>query len=278
MKINHLGLSAFYQCALKQTMTEASTALGVTQSALSQRIASLEDDLETTLFVREAKALRLTAHGQELLNYCHFHTSLEDEILSKFKGNRDDLAGMIRIGAYSSISRSIVLPRVASLFRKNPKLLLGLNSFEVHELLGVLKSNGADIIVTDHHINQKGVCEHVLGTEEYVVIESAKYESPDDVYFDHDLEDDVTEKYFSKQLNPPKSLRRAFMGDVYGIIDAVENGLGRAVISKHLIDGNKKIKILSRYKKIDNPIVICYLERPYYSKAFKETLRVLRDE
>jgi DNA-binding transcriptional LysR family regulator len=278
MKINHLGLSAFYQCALKQNMTEASAALGVTQSALSQRIASLEDDLETTLFVREAKALRLTAQGQELLDYCHFHTSLEDEILSKFKGDQDDLAGIIRIGAYSSVSRSIVLPRIASLLRQNPKLLLDLNSYEVHELHGILKSNGADIIITDHHINQKGICEHVLGMEEYVVIQGAKYKSPEDIYFDHDVDDDVTEEFFSKQLHPPKSLRRAFMGDVYGIIDAVERGLGRAVISKHLIDGNKKVKILPNYKKVDNPIVICYLERPYYSKAFKDTLKVLRNE
>lgn len=275
MKINHLGLSAFYQCALKQNMTEASTTLGVTQSALSQRIASLEDDLETTLFVREAKTLKLTAQGQELLEYCHFHASLEDEILSKFKSDQDDLAGIIRIGAYSSISRSIVLPRIACLLRQNPQLLLDLNSYEVHELYGVLKSNGADLIITDYHINQKGICEHVLGTEEYVVIQSVKYKSPDDIYFDHDAEDDVTEKFFSKQLQPPKSLRRAFMGDVYGIIDAVERGLGRAVISKHLIDGNKKVKILTSYKKVDNPIVICYVERPYYSKAFKETLKVL---
>lgn len=51
MKINNLGLKAFHQVSLRLNMTFAAEELGLTQSALSQRISALEDDLETTLFV-----------------------------------------------------------------------------------------------------------------------------------------------------------------------------------------------------------------------------------
>lgn len=122
MQINHLGLMAFYQCALKQSMTEAAQSLGVTQSALSQRIAALEDDLETTLFIREGKSLKLSAMGLELLDYCHYQSSLEKQLLSKMKSTGHELAGIIRGGAYSSVLRSILLPKLAPFLRQNPKI------------------------------------------------------------------------------------------------------------------------------------------------------------
>lgn len=61
------------------------------------------------------------------------------------------------------------------------------------------------------------------------------------------------------------------MGDIYGIIDGVELGLGRAVVSKHLLKG-RKLKIVPGYKKHIQPVILHYYDRPYFSNLFKEIL------
>jgi DNA-binding transcriptional LysR family regulator len=272
--MNNLGLLAFYQCALTKNMTEAALKLGVTQSALSQRIQALESDLEATLFIREAKTLSLTPTGLELLNYCNSYKSLEEEFLLKVKGSHE-LAGPIRIGAYSSILRSVLLPKLSPFLRQHPKVNADLKSYETDELYDVLRSAKADMVVTDTTLNKKGVNEVIIGHEDYVVIESGKFSTPSDVYIDHDSADKTTEEYFSKQLHGPKSFKRIFLGDVYGVIEGVEQGLGRAVMSKHLIESNKKVKVVAGFKKVQRPIILCYYDRPFYPELFKKILSLL---
>src|SRR5690606_17166296 len=74
--------------------------LGLTQSALSQRILGLEDELETALFIRDGRSVKLTEAGERLLSFCHAGKSLEDEFLDSIKGNGLALAGPIRIAGY----------------------------------------------------------------------------------------------------------------------------------------------------------------------------------
>lgn len=274
MKINNLGLQAFYQCALTKNMTEAAQILGVTQSALSQRVQALESDLEASLFIREAKSLNLTPTGLELLNYCNSYKSLEEEFLLKVKGSHE-LAGPIRIGAYSSILRSVLLPKLSPFFRQNPKVNVDLKSYEIDELYDVLRSAKADMVVSDKALDKKGINEVIIGQEDYVVIESSKYPTPHDVYIDHDSADKTTEEFFTKQTQTPKNLKRIFLGDVYGVIEGVEQGLGRAVMSKHLIEANKKVKVVPGFKKVQRPIILCYYDRPFYPELFKKILALM---
>ncbi len=278
MKINNLGLLAFYHTALKLHMTEAALLLGITQSALSQRIKALEDDLETTLFIREGKSLSLTDAGEELLKFCHSQTSLEDELLGRLKSDKGEVAGMLRIAAYSSVLRSLIIPKLTPYLRDHCAVTVEFSSHEVEDLYDILKSGEADLVISDGPMNRKGIIENVLGHEEYVVIESVKY--PDlnkDVFLDHHAKDKVTEEFFDSQNHTPK-YRRSFMGDVYGIIEGVENGLGRAVMCKHLVQGNKKVRILSGFKKYHRPILLHYFERPFYPKMLKEVIALIANQ
>jgi DNA-binding transcriptional LysR family regulator len=275
VKLNHLGLTAFHQVALSLNMTSASKVLGLTQSALSQRIASLEDELETALFIREGKSLQLTETGLRLKAFCHEQLSLEEELLHSLKGHESALAGVIRIGAFSSILRSFIMPKLTVFLRKHQQIVPDVRSYQVSELEDVLKSNRADLVVTDYSMNKKGIAEVLIGYEEYVVIESTRYPTPSDIYLDHGPEDLATEKFFAKQKIKP-NYRRSYLGDVYGILEGVEQGLGRATMSKHLISDNKKIKIVPGFKEYKLPIILHYYERPYYSHLFKSVIEQLQ--
>ncbi|MGE3608249.1 MAG: LysR family transcriptional regulator [Bacteriovoracaceae bacterium] len=272
MKISNLGLSAFQVTATLQNMTQAAEVLGLTQSALSQRIMKLEDELEVTLFIRDGKQLRLTDAGHRLLQYCQTQSSLEDELLYSLRGGQEELAGVIRIGAYSSILRSLLIPKLSPFLRKHRKVDLSFRSYEMNELPSVLARGEADMIVMDYNLIRNGIVTQEISKEEFVVIQSKKFAIEEEIYLDHGPHDNATESFFLSQKNAPKFYRRAFMGDVYGIIDGVKQGLGKAVMSKHLIENEKDVEIIKGYSKYHRPISLHYYQRPYYSKLFSRII------
>ncbi|MEM8650488.1 MAG: LysR family transcriptional regulator [Pseudomonadota bacterium] len=69
-KLSHnlIGLCAFDLVAQHSNFTGAAEALGISQSAISQRIKTLELELGVTLFKREHRGVTLTNEGMRLLN------------------------------------------------------------------------------------------------------------------------------------------------------------------------------------------------------------------
>jgi len=77
MGLSSSHLEAFAAVAQAGGFSKAAKILHLTQSALSQRIMNLEDDLAITLFIRDPSGLRLTPAGDELLRYWQMHHGLE---------------------------------------------------------------------------------------------------------------------------------------------------------------------------------------------------------
>jgi DNA-binding transcriptional LysR family regulator len=65
------------------------------------------------------------------------------------------------------------------------------------------------------------------------------------------------------------------MGDVYGILDAVALGLGRAVMSKHLAEDDRRFKIISMPKKYLRPVMLTYYRQSYYSPLHYKIIETL---
>lgn len=277
MKISNLGLQAFLQTSQTLNVTTAAKELGMTQSALSQRISQLESELEVTLFIREPRGLKLTEAGERLLRFTLLNQKLEEEVLHELQGSITELAGTIRIAAYSSILRSVIIPALTPFMHKNPSVQIYFQSCEIGKLEAALQTASADIIITDYNWEKKGIKSTVLGYEEFVVIESKKFNPPEDLYLDHDPDDNATIDFFRQQSKAPKILKRSFMGDIYGIIDGVEAGLGRAVMSAHLIKQNKKINVLKSYSPVKRPVTMYYFEQPYYSRLMKKIIHEIEN-
>jgi DNA-binding transcriptional LysR family regulator len=271
-------LHAFIVLQNEGSFTKASKLLGLSQSALSQKIARLEDLLETTVFVRKTHEIFLTTAGEKLLPFAKQQLDLEKEFLNNFKYDHNELAGIFRIAGFSSIMRSAVIPAIAPWMRKNPKVNMEFSSYEVSDLAEILKRDLADVVITDYFPHIPGTHEEKVAEEEYVVIESKKFESPKDLYLDHGPLDNATEAFFHFQGKGSQTHRRGFMGDVYGILDGVALGLGRAVMSKHLVQGDGRFTILKGNKKYVRPIVLVTHNTSYTPKLHKVLLAELKDK
>jgi DNA-binding transcriptional LysR family regulator len=86
------------------SFTKAADKLGYTQSAVSQMIASLEDELAIKLLYRSRIGIRLTLEGEELFPFIQ-RTVLQYQAMQEKADEIKGLeTGIIRIGTISSIS------------------------------------------------------------------------------------------------------------------------------------------------------------------------------
>lgn len=83
MSLLERRLQAFFEITKKGTVLSAAKSLGYTQTALTQRIRSLEEELRTTLFIRSRRGMELTPEGAALLRYCQAACELEGAVFSR---------------------------------------------------------------------------------------------------------------------------------------------------------------------------------------------------
>jgi LysR family transcriptional regulator, cys regulon transcriptional activator len=98
-------------------VTQAAEQLCVVQSAVSQHLARLEQELGTQLFVRKGKRLiALTAAGEGVLNYARQALAIRENILAIGRDHVEEGSGVLRIGTTHTQAR-YVLPAVIRAFR-----------------------------------------------------------------------------------------------------------------------------------------------------------------
>lgn len=277
MSLSSLYLDAFLACAKWGHFTKAASACHITQSALSQRIAKLEEELGTTLFIRRKSGIDLTPAGQELLRYTLAKESLEDECIERIRGRKkDQLTGVIRIGGFSSVTRSVILPAISKLLVKHPQVKLNLFSNEMDQLPQMLKRGEVDyMILYDEWIRDELVTHHLADEVNYLA-EKKGYQGPE-IYLDHDENDQTTSLYLKKKRKKGKAERR-YLDDVYGLIDGVRHGIGRAVLPYHLIKNERSIEIADQKIPLKFPVVLHYMHQPYYSELHHAVVETLVNE
>ncbi|MCB0368365.1 MAG: LysR family transcriptional regulator [Bdellovibrionales bacterium] len=264
-------LEAFFRVAQTKNFTKASEQLHITQSALSQRILNLEEELGTTLFIRDRSGLRLTETANKLVRFCLAKNDLENDFLSTLKAS-SEYTGIVRIGGFSSVLRSVVLPALSSFLNKHMDVQLMILTKEISELYDLLKTGEVDFILTDHKYERDEFESIRLGYELNVLVESKTSKSCD-IYLDHDPSDEITIKYLRKNGIKDNKIKRRYLDDVYGLIDGVKMGLGRAVLPIHLIKDDKSLRVVNPKMFLQTEVYLNFFKQSYYSKLHQQTLK-----
>lgn len=121
-KRNFNELQAFVIVAREGSFTRAAALLGVTQSALSQTIRSLETQLNIRLLTRTTRSVSPTAAGDRLLQAIgHRFDEIEAE-LDALTELRDKPAGTVRITCSDHVLKTTLLPKLAPLLHEYPDI------------------------------------------------------------------------------------------------------------------------------------------------------------
>jgi DNA-binding transcriptional LysR family regulator len=123
----------------------AAQRLNTTQSAVSQRIATLESDLGTRLLDRGHKRVVANAKGRELLPYAEQMLRLRSEML-KVAGARDSFRGHIRLGIAETIAHTRLTRLVEKMRATYPSITFDIEVDISKNLRDDLLSGNLDIV------------------------------------------------------------------------------------------------------------------------------------
>ena len=124
MRLDQLnGVLAFMTVAEKRGFSAAARALGVSPSALSQSVRTLEARVGTALLVRTTRTVALTEAGEQLLRRCG--PGLREAIAAVEEAGKTEgqIVGRLRL-TVPPIALPFLEPIVAHLHREHPRLTL----------------------------------------------------------------------------------------------------------------------------------------------------------
>ena len=136
-------------------VTQAAEQLFLVQSAVSQHLARLEEELGTQLFVRKGKRLiALTAAGEEVLNYARQALAIRENILAVGRDHVEESSGVLRIGTTHTQAR-YVLPAVIRAFRRIfPAVSLQIHQGTPRELVEMALRDRVDFSICTEELGE----------------------------------------------------------------------------------------------------------------------------
>ena len=223
------------------SFTRAAEALGYTQSAMSQMIASLEDELSIKLLIRSRTGAKLTIEGAELYPYVErlvYQYRAVQEKANEIKGLE---SGVIRIGTISSITTHW-LPGLLKEFREmHPGIEFVLHQGDYSLFQDWIKTGAVDfafvnpaaikgietvilkegamlaILPEEHPLARKdAVPLEALTAEPFILLEEGQYSEPLEAF---------------RILGLTPNIRYTIHDD-YAIMTMVEAGLGVSILAE----------------------------------------------
>lgn len=138
-------LQYFVGIAETGRFSEASKMLFVTQSAVSQQIKLLEEELGAQLFVRQAHSVALTESGQELLPLAKKVIRGVTECYDRISALKGLLCGTLNIGLTYSLE-PYVRETMLAFMARYPKVKVNAHYRSLTDLLPMLKNHEIDIL------------------------------------------------------------------------------------------------------------------------------------
>lgn len=127
------------------SITHASEALHVSQSALSQSIASLEKEMGHKLFNRSRSGTVPTENGKQLISIILEMLETESKLRQTASTLSATLRGTLTIATSPSLFMT-VLPQALSNFRKDyPQIVVRITEAENDEIFHLVQKNDVDI-------------------------------------------------------------------------------------------------------------------------------------
>ena len=158
--MNTRFLEAFVWAARLGSFRTAADKLHITQAAISNRIASLEQDFGTRLFDRDAREIRLTFAGRNLLGYAERMLELCRDMYAA-NSSPSHITGEVRIGVIETIVHTWLIPFLQRVQERYPGIEIQLTSESTRRLHEQLQQGELDIalqtdMLTGDHIRSTG--------------------------------------------------------------------------------------------------------------------------
>jgi len=156
--------------------TQAGTALGRSQPAISLQIKRLEEMIGRPLLIRTGRKLKPTDQGELLLGYARRMLRLNDEAVSALIAPQ--MRGHVRLGIPNEFAISVLPTILARFSQTHPEVTLEVICDLSRNLLQALGEQRFDLVLAIH--DQPDIEGHRAWTEEIVWVASPDHETHSD--------------------------------------------------------------------------------------------------
>ncbi|HZG22253.1 MAG TPA: LysR family transcriptional regulator [Herbaspirillum sp.] len=127
MAAQNLGdIRLFVEAAGLGSLSAAGRKIGLSPAAASARLVKLEAELNTRLFERTTRRLRLTAEGALYLSPCQQALAALDDAQAALQAGRSAVSGKLRIAATSDFGRHVLQGWLEEFNALHPQITLAL--------------------------------------------------------------------------------------------------------------------------------------------------------
>jgi DNA-binding transcriptional LysR family regulator len=143
--MNLAALQVLLQVVESGSFSAAALQLGVSQSAVSRTIATLEDELGVPLLHRGRFGSCLTPTGERLLPHVQTMLEVRQTIAQEVNITKGLQEGRIRIASFRSAATHILPPQIADFRQRYPNVEISLTEADPNGVEALLKASQVDL-------------------------------------------------------------------------------------------------------------------------------------
>ncbi len=228
------------------SLTRAASELGVTQSAVSHSIDSLEKELGFTLIKRSRAGVQLTGEGERLLPAVRNVLAAAEQLRQTASSIRGLESGTVRIGAFTSVAVHWLPPVLKEFQQDYPKVDFRLLNGDYHDVELWLANGSVDVGFVALPAGVDCECIPLMEDRLLAILPlHSRFEN----YPKFPLLECETEPFISLLQSSDHDARRAleaagvkpnvrfYTKDDYAVIAMVEQGLGISIMPELLLKG-----------------------------------------
>lgn len=247
-------LRIFHAAAQAGSFTHAGEALNLSQSAVSRQIGHLEAELGVALFHRHARGLELTEQGETLFRTAHevsAKLAMAEAVLSD---TRDKARGELKVTTTVGFGSTWLTPRIGEFLGLHPDMTVNLI---LDDGTLDLSMREADIAIRMQPPTQPDLIQrrlltvhnHVYASHEYLAANGTPQQIQDlgqhrVIAYGEDLPPPVRDINWilTRARDAGLELKPVLkVNNIYGLLLAVEGGLGVAALPDYMIQSNPRV-------------------------------------
>ena len=136
------------ELAHRGTMTAVATALGLTSSAVSQQLATLERETGVALLERVGRRVRLTAEGTRLVSHAETILQAVEEAELDLRASGEKPRGVLEIACFSTFAKVHLLPAVIRARNHFPELQVVIHELESADAIEAVRDGHCHLAVS----------------------------------------------------------------------------------------------------------------------------------
>jgi len=278
-------LKIFRSVAEAGSFTRAGEVIGLSQSAVSRQVSSLEKDLKVPLFHRHARGLILTEQGELLFRTAHEVFTKLEAAKTMLRDSKEKPSGVLRVTTTVGLGSNWLTPRLSEFIELYPDINVQLMLQDSELDLGMRE---ADVAIRLRKPVQAELIQRKLFTVHFHIYASPGYIKEYGTPLTIDELDD--HRFVSFGVMTPPYLKHInwlenhglsggkprepilSINSVDGIKRAAQNGIGIAALPDYIVRDESKAGLVRILPDIETPSFDTYF---VYAEEIRNSARMI---